>query len=112
MLETNIEETELIRTFAEILRKVLPQSTPQKIPQHNPNLENLSKIEMLDIEEKPSRSAIAKQELPSMGEISVNYEAPKHRISCSGDAETIDDDDVRRIYEITSPYPSNMRFLD
>ncbi len=49
-----------------------------------------------------------------MGEMSASYEAPKRRISSSGNAETTDndDDDVRGFYEIGSPYLNNMRFLD
>ena len=61
MLEADSKETELIRRFADYLLKVLPQSAPQKTTQHHPKIENHPKIEMIDIEETPSRSAIAKQ---------------------------------------------------
>ena len=48
-----------------------------------------------------------------MGEMSASYEAPKHRISSSDDAETTDDDDyVRGFYDIGSPYLKNMQFVD
>ena len=66
--------------FADFLCKVLPQSAPQKTPQHHPKIEHRTKIEMLDIEgmpttQQPPRSAIATQtELPSTastGEMSV-----------------------------------------
>ena len=50
MVEADIEETELIGVFADILRKVLPQSRPQNTPQHHPKIEHIPKIEMLAIE--------------------------------------------------------------
>ena len=48
-----------------------------------------------------------------MAEISASYEAPKRRLSISGDIETTYDyDDVRGFYEVFSSYLNNMRFLD
>ena len=37
-----------IRRFADFQRKILPQSTPQKTPQHQPKIEHRPKIEMLE----------------------------------------------------------------
>ena len=61
--------------------------------QHHSKFKNFPKPKCY-IEETLPRSAIAKQTvLPSMSEMSGSYEAPKHRINSSGDAETTDDDD-------------------
>ena len=60
LLKADINETELIHRFADFLRKVLPQSAPQREPQH-PLTETRPKIEMLDIAETLQRSPIAQQ---------------------------------------------------
>ena len=49
MLASDTEETELIRRFADFLRKVLPQFAPQKKQQHHPKIGNRPEIEMLNI---------------------------------------------------------------
>ena len=50
-----------------------------------------------------------------MDEGSASYEVSKHRLSSSSshDFETsYGDDDVRGVYEVSSPYLKKMRFLD
>ena len=61
--------------------------------EHHSQFENFPKSKCYTEETLP-RSAIAKQTVfPSMSEMSGSYEAPKHWINRSGDAETTDDDD-------------------
>ena len=49
LLETDINESDLIRRFVEFLHKVLPQPTQKTTPQHHPPTEPRPKIEKLDI---------------------------------------------------------------
>ena len=114
LLEADIKETDLIHRFADFLRKVLPQSKLQMAPQQHPLTETRRKFEMLDIAETPQRSPIAQQtEPPSVCDASTIYEILKRRLISSGgnDGETSYGDDLRGAYEVSSPYPSKLRFL-
>ena len=115
LLETDITDTGLIHKFADFLCKVSPQPAPQKTPQRHPSTGHSTKIEMVDMAEKPQRSSIAQRpELPSACNAVSSYEVSKSRpSSCSVETETSDfDDDVREVVEVSSPYLNNMRFLD
>ena len=98
LLEADIKETDLIRKFADFLRKVLLQTVRQKALQQRPLTETLPKIEMLDTAETPQRSSIATQTgSSSVDEASASYDVSERRISISGsdDGETTyGDDDV------------------
>ena len=116
LLEADIKETDLIRKFADFLRKVLQQTVRQKALQQRPLTETLPKIEMLDTAETPQRSSIATQTgSSSVDEASASYDVSERRLSISGSdyvETTYGDDDVLGAYEVSSPYLNKMRFLD
>ena len=115
MLEADIPEADLIHRFADFLRKLLPQtaSTLHRNVTHKPNR---PKNEMLDIAERPQRSQIAQRTEPAhVGDANISYVVSKRRPSSgSEDSEKSDpdDDDVRVVYEVSSPNLNTKRFLD
>ena len=113
LLEADIKETDLIHRIAEFLRKILRQSAPQKTPHQHPQTETHPKIEMLNIAETPQLSLIATQTEPSfVDEASTSYEVSKRRLKSSDGETSYGDNDVRGVYEVSSPYLNKMRLLD
>lgn len=108
-MEADITESDLIHSFADFLRKVLTEVAPQSHCTHQlrPNLEIVFIVKTL------KRSLIAQQpDLPSVGVASTSYELKKFwHNNGSEDDETSGLDDARAVYEGSSPYLSNMRFL-
>ena len=55
LLEDDINGLDLIHSFADFLRRVLPQPATQKKPQRHPEPGRAPKIEMVDMAETPKR---------------------------------------------------------
>ena len=111
-MEADITEADLMHRLADFLRKVLPPPAPQKAPQRLPTAEKCPKIETVDLAKTPRQTLVAQRPEPSSA--GTTYDVSKRRPSSVSDAagSSDSDDDVRGVYEVSSPYLSSVRFFD
>ena len=95
LLEADITEADLMHSFAEILRKVLPHLPSREAEKSPPTVDQRPKIETVVLAESPRRTLVAQQ--PEPPSASTSYEESSRRaISGSAAAETYVSDDTEQ----------------